>query len=426
MNISQTFQDFLENLKVDNADSISYKYKRITKALNRKFRDSHSETNYSLQVGSYGRHTAIKGISDLDMIYELPADLYQTYNSRSGNGQSALLQDVKNAIKETYSNTDIRGDGQVVVVSFSNYQVEVCPAFLQSDNSYKYPDSNNGGSWKITKPRQEIEAVRNMNIATNGNMRRLAKMCRAWKNKNGVKIGGLLIDTFCYNFLKENESHWETTYSNYHILVRDFFEYLKDLSKHQKYWHAPGSNQKVYKKGNFSAKAKKAYNKACEAIEKNENKTVYAIWRKVFGVQFPYPREVLECAQNYAANEEFIENVVPVDIRFSLTIECIATQKGFRDEILSLLPILKKNKKLKFFIRNTDVPEPYDVKWKVKNKGEIAKAKDMFRGQIMDDFGNRIRKENSNFGGEHYVECYVIKDNVCVARDRIDVPISRG
>lgn len=424
MNISQTFQDFLTSLQIDNADSISYKYKRITKVLNKKFHHSESETNNSLQVGSYGRHTAIKGISDLDMIYELPTELFKVYNARQ-KGQSDLLQDVRLAIKNTYANTDIRGDGQVVVVSFTNYQIEVCPAFLQDDNSYKYPDSNNGGSWKITKPRQEIEAVKNMNIDTNSNMRHLAKMCRAWKNKCGVKIGGLLIDTFCYNFLNTNEKHWETTYSNYHILVRDFFEYLKDLNKDQKYWLAPGSNQKVYKKGNFTAKAKKAYIRISEAIEKNENKTVYSIWRKVFGVQFPYPEEVLESAENYAVNEEFIENKVSVDIRYSLAIECIASQQGFRDQVLSLLPVLKKNKSLKFYIKNTDVPRPYSVKWKVKNKGELAKANNMYRGQILDDAGKEVRKETSNFGGEHYVECYIIKENVCVARDRIDVPISR-
>jgi hypothetical protein len=35
-----------------------------------------------------------------------------------------------------------------------------------------------------------------------------------------------------------------------------------------------------------------------------------------------------------------------------------------------------------------------------------------------------IEKENSNFEGAHFVECYIIKDGFCVARDRIDVPIS--
>ncbi|MFD6829818.1 nucleotide-binding domain-containing protein [Streptomyces diastaticus] len=30
----------------------------------------------------------------------------------------------------------------------------------------------------------------------------------------------------------------------------------------------------------------------------------------------------------------------------------------------------------------------------------------------------------TDVGGEHVVECYVVKDGVVVARDRIDVPVS--
>jgi hypothetical protein len=86
--------------------------------------------------------------------------------------------------------------------------------------------------------------------------------------------------------------------------------------------------------------------------------------------------------------------------------------------------MLKTKKKLSFFIRSTDVPRPYIVKWKIKNKGDIAKKRGMLRGEILNDDGSETRIENSNFGGQHFVECYVIKDEVCVARDRIDVPIS--
>ena len=72
MSIADTFKQFLNNLAVDNAQTISERYAEITRALNIKFRDTESRTANSLQVGSYGRHTAIKGISDLDMLYIMP------------------------------------------------------------------------------------------------------------------------------------------------------------------------------------------------------------------------------------------------------------------------------------------------------------------------------------------------------------------
>ena len=34
------------------------------------------------------------------------------------------------------------------------------------------------------------------------------------------------------------------------------------------------------------------------------------------------------------------------------------------------------------------------------------------------------RKESTTFKGSHFVECYIIKDSVVIARDTIDVPIS--
>lgn len=424
MNNANTFPEFLENLKIENKDRISNRYKRITKVLNIFFYADENDSKHSLQVGSYGRKTAIKGVSDLDMIFEISEDDFNKYNNRKNNGQSDLLQDVRSALLETYPKTVIRGDGQVVVVQFNSYVIEVCPGFSLTDSSYKYPDSNNGGSWKITKPRQEINEISLFNTDCENNLRKLAKMVRAWKNKNGVKIGGLLIDTLCYDFFKENEGLRQTVINDFDDLLLNFFEFLKTRNKHQKYWYAPGSKQKVYKKGNFISKAKKAYKKIELAIEKSDNANVYGIWRSIFGKQFPYPQEVLEKSKNYTEMEQFIEDQFPLDIRYNLKIEGEVSRQGFRDMLLSRIKFITTSKKIKFFIQNTDVTEPFEVRWKVKNKGEIAKKKNMLRGEILMDSGKNTRIENSSFSGEHFVECYIIQKGICVARDRITVPIS--
>ncbi len=68
MTIKEMFKTLLDNLAVDNTEQISNKYKEITCVLNKHFRDNDSKTANTLQVGSYGRKTAIKGISDLDML----------------------------------------------------------------------------------------------------------------------------------------------------------------------------------------------------------------------------------------------------------------------------------------------------------------------------------------------------------------------
>lgn len=432
MNIPQVFEAFYKNLIIRNTDEISSRYKRITKTLNKKYYNSESEDLHSLQVGSYGRGTAINETSDLDMIFILPPEVFTRFNSYASNGQSALLQEVKNEILKTYSQTDVGADGQVVVVDLGDMKIEVVPAFENGDGSFKYPDSNDNGSWKTTNPRPEISAVNELNAKKGKNLKPLSKMVRAWKNTTGAPMGGLLIDTLAYDFLKDNKDYDQDTFSNYHFLVRDFFKFLSDQNKDQAYWFAPGSNQKVYPKGRFTAKAKKAYNNIIEAIEKNENKTVWEIWKKVFGRNFPSGTAMEKAAsfsESSATNtEEFIEDQFSVDIRNEVKIDCDVSQDGFlprslREFLEKHIPLLQ-NRKLRFYVSHCDVKPPFKVKWKVRNVGYEAEKRNQIRGQILNDRGGHEQKETTNFFGPHFVECYIIKGRHCVARDSIDVPIA--
>ena len=201
MTTAEMFRELCENVKLplNNIQLISYKYGEVTSSLNNKFRGTDSKTANTLQVGSYGRRSAIKGISDLDMVYIMPASKWDKYR----NNQSGLLTDTKTAITERYPRTTVKVDRLVVQVIYSNFMIEVQPVFEFDDGNFRYPDTYNGGSWKVTKPREEIQAMREFDDQKNNNLRRLCRMARAWKNKNGLAIGGLLIDTLVYNFFSK-------------------------------------------------------------------------------------------------------------------------------------------------------------------------------------------------------------------------------
>lgn len=92
--------------------------------------------------------------------------------------------------------------------------------------------------------------------------------------------------------------------------------------------------------------------------------------------------------------------------------------------LLSNSQKVQRVQSLDFFITKCDVEHPYDVRWKIRNVGPEAKKRNCLRGQI--EYSNRDlyrRHESADFHGPHYVECYIIKDNCVVARDRINVPI---
>jgi hypothetical protein len=207
--------------------AISYRYKRITKQLNKDFWNTDSDTSHSLYVGSYGRDTAAKGVSDLDVAFILPVALYHQYNNHVGNGQSALLQAVKRSMQNTYPTSEPAGDGQVVVVSFTDgIKYEVLPVFETTDGeSWTFPNSNNGGSWKFCNPRAEIAAISKRNNATNKNLKYLARMARVWRDYCSVPISGLLIDTLAYQFI-ENYEHRDKSFLYHDYMARDFFAYL--------------------------------------------------------------------------------------------------------------------------------------------------------------------------------------------------------
>ena len=430
MSISDDFRAFLGNIAVDNAETISLRYGEITAALNRTFRDTESKTANTLQVGSYGRWTAIKGISDLDMIYIMPAAKWDTYKD---DRQYQLLRDVRDAIKARYPSTKVRVDRLVVQATYRDFHIEVMPAFELADGGFRYPDTASGGSWKITKPRPELDEMKAANKRKNRNLRRLCKMARAWKNKHGVKMGGLLIDTLAYNFLESTAEYDERSYLSYDYMCRDFFAYLANQPKQFEY-AALGSRQRVRVKKRFERQAKKAHDLCVKAINASGQANERQKWRDVFGNAYPSPvsKRAGESAFAKAAftdTEEFVEDRFRIDVRCDMRIDCEITQNGFRPALLLDLlrghGILLRNKSLRFFVADgTDLPADVDIYWKVLNRGPEAERRDHIRGQILDDEGGFERRERTEFRGDHLVECYAVQNGVVVARDAILVPIS--
>ena len=278
ISVSNDFSTFCNNLRLNNTvvSNIQTRYHAITKRINQDFWNTDSDTTHSLYVGSYGRGTCIY-TSDVDIVVELPWSYYTKYNDYSGNGQSALLQAVRNSLMKTYSSSAVSADGQVVDIDFyDGIKFEVVPAFKYSDNSgYCYPDTNNGGTWKSMNPKSEIDSFNGRNIISNKNLKRLCRMIRSWNYQHTVLMSGILIDTIAYRFI-QNYEYADKSFTYYDWMSRDFFKYLLDNAD-QEYWLKPGSNERVY-------------NKCLEALSDYDNDYAYCWhqdWREIYGYKFP-------------------------------------------------------------------------------------------------------------------------------------------
>ncbi len=105
-----------------------------------------------------------------------------------------------------------------------------------------------------------------------------------------------------------------------------------------------------------------------------------------------------------------LKNEVSINARYS---------DGDKWHTLTQTTRVPKNKKLIFTAR-TNVSKPFSVFWQVVNTGEDARNANNLRGQIFAaeiwGAGGLRHTEDTQYTGTHWVECFIVKDNVCVAR----------
>lgn len=245
-----------EVIPQETKSTISMRYRTVTRAMNQEFWNSQSETQNSLYVGSYGRGTAID-TSDLDILVELPESEYNRFDYARGNGQSRLLQAVRNAVQTVYPRSDVRADGQVVKIAFSDgMQFEILPVFRNVDwfgqwnGTYKYPDTNMGGNWRSTNPKAEQDAMRQKNNICNGLLYDTCKHLRRVRDDHysSYHLSGIVIDSFVYTAI--GDWHWlrdgETSTSSsvsYEDVLLNYFKQQTAWST--LYLTAPGSGDSV-------------------------------------------------------------------------------------------------------------------------------------------------------------------------------------
>lgn len=433
MNEAASFLAFFDSIKLDSLDE----YQDTIDSINQKLRASYYEqddvSNHGIVVGSVGRGTAVSGTSDLDMLFILPPPVFRKFDSYDSNGQSALLQEVRRTLKERYPKTDIKGDGQAVVVKFTNrrFTIDLVPAFARDDGSFWYPDSNGGGSWKKTDPLPEQESCEALIKSTGGVARSLCNALRVWKNNVGFHFKGLLIDTLVGKYFESVDELPDDPYDRFVSL----FEFLSREDRKKAYWHAIGSNQLIYNddQGAFVSKASSAASLLRDAgSDAARERALTMLFGKAFsdciadGLEEEQERA---WARKYGADDEemFIENMFAVDISHPISIDCEVTQDGFRPhglrEMLARSYPLLRGKSLRFYVTGKTLPSGCSFYWKVRNCGEVAYSRNCLRGRIVEGDQSGTWHEHTDFRGPHYVECYAVKDGVCIARSRIDVPI---
>lgn len=288
MSVSQRFTALLNNLALtfdQQVDGIT-KHHGVRKCLNSHYYNSSSDSANSCLIGSWGKSTEVRPPRDIDVLFVLPYAVYQRYESRSGNKQSQILQEVKSVLAATYSTTKMRGDGQAVIVPFASYAVDVVPAFELNNGRYYICDTNAGGRYKTTDPEAEKQNVTASNTATKGNTRDLIRMLKRWQAYCAVPVRSFWLELLAVQFLS-TWAHRGNGPLYYDWITRDFFKWFSGMS-----WQTifvPGTHETVSLGNDWKSKAESAYGRASKACD-YEASSPYSAgleWQKIFGDFIP-------------------------------------------------------------------------------------------------------------------------------------------
>lgn len=288
--VQQRFEQFHRNLELTPLQYADGHTKRrsVVSCLNRAYYSTNSETDNSFFVGSWAKDTAIRPPRDVDVYFLLPAAVYSRFQGYTWKRQSALLQEVKDRLAITFHNTEMSADGQVVVVNFGSYSVEVVPAFsLTTQGLYWICNTHDGGTYRETAPWTEVNQLETVDSANARNLRPLIRMLKAWQALCSVPIKSFCLELVASEFIVK--SPWRlNSFFYFDWITRDFFAYLYHRANSVIF--VPGTFEKVYLGDAWQSRAETAYYRAVKACDHESNNQVADAgdeWQKIFGIDIP-------------------------------------------------------------------------------------------------------------------------------------------
>lgn len=392
-----------------------------------------------LQIGSYPRFTAITPLHDLDILYIL-GSLETDFDP------SETLDDLQKELKTNYQNptqysSEISRQTHSITIKFSEgadevFSVDIVPAYISGknefgDDMYVVPEivtrshsdrrqiekkvaEGEDMKWIKSDPRGYITTATEVN-ATNDDFRKTVKFIKGWragcKDQNDdfpLKSFHLeqIVTTYFQNdpsieifdavfrFFRELPEYIQApTIPDRANPSKNIDEYIERLTDQQKRWINLACNYFLIKLENFSEDDDVGDLLIVRLHERSKDK------------------------HGNTSEEYLFDEDIPTftETDFSIVGHVLARNGSFRPYVLDQHGVIEIDRHISFRIGH-DAPEADLYKWKVKNDDSSEQP----RGEITDHqtFND---PEQTAYSGSHYVECFAIKDGVCIGRARQNV-----
>lgn len=394
-----------------------------------------------LQIGSYPRFTAITPLHDLDVLY-----IVGKWNNNVPD-PAAILDYLRKRIEADYKNPTeykirvlLQTHSITVLFLQGNeevFSVDIVPAYIFGKNEfgsdmYMVPEilsqshrrrklfyeelARSDKKMNLIKsdPKGYIEVTNKVN-EKNPDFRKSVKFVKAWRSSCielneafklksfhieqiitqyfiqdiGLEIFDAIFNFFCDlpNFIKRSQIPDRADAS------KKIDDYIDDLTEAEK--------QLIIQARDFFLIKLEAF---------SEDSSVADLLKGGF-------RKRASNTEAYLFDSQ-IPTLIEKDAKMNIIGRVLQREGGFREKFLSAIGLIEVDRRIEF--RLVDQRPIADIyKWKVKNDD---RSKDP-RGEIT-NHTTRNDPEHTKYNGEHFVECYAIKDGVCIARAKQNVVLS--
>jgi Second Messenger Oligonucleotide or Dinucleotide Synthetase domain/Adenylyl/Guanylyl and SMODS C-terminal sensor domain len=400
----------------------------------------------TIPQGSYAHRTIINPVDDND---EFDADVLLELTEEPDWSASDYIEELYKVFRSSSRyRSMVSRHARCVKVDYANeFHIDVVPYVERHGEHYICNrDEGDDGEFELTNPEGFNEWLDQQDQTTGGKLIkvvRLLKYLRDYKNTFSLKsvilnilVGGRVNSAL----LLGDPDHYKDLPTAFKNLLADLNDYLQanPMMPNLTDPSCPSENfnhrcdQDQYT--NLRKWIKYYSDKATAAFKEIDPETSLKLWREIFGDDFGVPSTAVTKATaahvGRARNtEQLIERdlhiPLRIDPRYRVTLDArVQPKAGFRTyDLQKHGNAVGKYRTIRFSLGKCNVPGPYEVYWKVRNTGEEAIRADCIRGQIVKDTGSLRRDEPTKYRGKHYVECYIVRNGVCVARAHQSVVI---
>lgn len=285
--IRQAFDQYSTNLELKDRQEnlVSQRRANVVATLKQEI-VLHSEE--SKVIGSWDRRTLTRYLSEGDVDVMVILHYAQNKQWDSGSGTVAALDRFRVILDETYPDTEKRRDRNCVTLQFSEFRLDVVPAFKINSGYYRIPDSVRR-QWTATNPFDFADKITAINKRMSGSFVPLIKMMKGWNREAGWPIRSLHLECLMYHRYKSYDRGY-TYPSMLKVSFQNLPQYLADScydpvmgDRLDTYLDDRGTRQQAIRKARVAAAA------ASEALEAQENNPATAIraWKALLGEFFP-------------------------------------------------------------------------------------------------------------------------------------------